>query len=97
MFDLMREFQVRKMEAIFFSFFRGQGDAEGCVCEIVFFFSLFNGHAPSVWKFLGQELNPGVSCDPLHSCSNAGSFTHCTRLGIKPELPQHLEPLLSDS
>ena len=34
----------------------------------------FYGHTPGIWKFLGQGLNPNHSCNPCHSCGNAGSF-----------------------
>ena len=34
----------------------------------------FNGHTHSIWKSLGQELNPSDSCNLCHSCGNAGFF-----------------------
>ena len=37
----------------------------------IYHFSFF-GCTCGIWKFLGQELNPG------NSCSSAGSLTHCT-------------------
>ena len=51
-----------------------------CLPRIIFsfyrlcFFLFFNGHTCSVWKFLGQGLNPSCSCDLCHRCSNTGSF-----------------------
>ena len=46
----------------------------GCIC--------------SIWKFLDQGLNPSSICDLCHSCSNAGSWTHCAGPGIKPAAPE---------
>ena len=40
----------------------------GCLC--VYFY----GHIHSIWKLLGQGLNPRHSCYLHHSCGNAGSF-----------------------
>ena len=56
------------------------------IADIIFFF--FSGCPCNIWKFWGQGLNPGWSCNLHHSCSNARSLTHCTRLGIKPVPPQ---------
>ena len=39
----------------------------------LFFFSLY-GRTHSIWKFLGQGLNPGHSCNLWCSCGNASSF-----------------------
>ena len=36
-------------------------------------------------EFSGQGSDLSWSCDLNHSCGNAGSLTHCARLGIKPE------------
>ena len=41
----------------------------------------FNGHICSVWKFLGQGLNPSCSCDLGPSCSNARTFNPLHRAG----------------
>ena len=35
-------------------------------------------------EFPGQGSDPSHSCDLCCSCSNAGSLTHCVRLGIEP-------------
>ena len=51
-------------------------------------FSFLLGCTHSIWKLLGWGLNPSYSCDLCHSCSNAGSLTHCAGSGIKPALPQ---------
>ena len=64
-----------------------------CLPRIIFsfyrlcFFLFFNGHTCSVWKFLGQGLNPSCSCDLCHNISNTRDLTPCTGLGIKPESP----------
>ena len=34
----------------------------------------FNGCTCSIWKFLGQGLNPSCTCNLCRSCDNAGSF-----------------------
>ena len=44
-------------------------------------------------EFLGQGLNLSWSCNLHHSCSNAGSLTHCAGLGIEPLLPLRQMPL----
>ena len=49
------------------------------------FFSFF-GCTGSIWKFLGQGLNPSHICDICLSCSNAESLTHHAR--IKPAMPE---------
>ena len=59
-----------------------------------FFFFFFYGHTHSIWKFLDQGLNPSHSCDLCHSCSNAGSLTHCARPGVEPALPQRQEKII---
>lgn len=41
-----------------------------------------------MWKFPHQGLNLSQSCKLCHSCSNAGSLTHCPRLGTEPA-PSH--------
>ena len=56
------------------------------LCTHIFFFSFSTAHM--TWKFPGQGLNLSWSCHLHHSCSNPGSLTHCTRLGIKPAPPQ---------
>ena len=48
-----------------------------------FFFFFFFSHPYGIWKFLGQRSNPTHSCDLHHRCSNAGSLTPCTGLGIE--------------
>ena len=40
-------------------------------------------------EFLGQRSNKSQSLNLCHSCSNAGSLTHFTRLGI--ELQRHCQ------
>ena len=50
-------------------------------------FFLFFGHPCDIWKFPGQGSNPSWSCNLCHSCINAGSPAHCTRLGIEPVFP----------
>jgi len=47
----------------------------------------FFSHPYRMWKFLGQGSNLSWSCDLRHSCSSAGSLTHCTGSGIKPVPP----------
>ena len=38
-------------------------------------------------EFPGQGSDPSHNCNLSHSCSNAGSLTHCARLRIKPSTP----------
>ena len=45
------------------------------------------------WKFPDQGSNLSHSCDLHHSCSNAGSLTHFTGLGIESILQQQPELL----
>ena len=55
------------------------------------FLSFFNDHTCGIWKLPGQGLNLSQSCNLRHirhSCSNAGSLSYCTGLGIEPALPQ---------
>ena len=35
-------------------------------------------------EFLGHRSDPSCSCNLHHSCSNAGSLTHCFRWGTEP-------------
>ena len=39
---------------------------------------------PTAYEFLGQGSDPSCSHDLSHSHGNAGSLTHCARLGIEP-------------
>ena len=39
--------------------------------------------------------SPSHSCNLCHSCSNAGSLTHCTGPGIKPRTPQRQHGILN--
>ena len=52
------------------------------VC-LFLFFSFFLA-APRHMKFLGQGSDLSCSCDLSHSCSDAGSLTHCAGLWIEP-------------
>ena len=49
-----------------------------------FYFILFFGCICGLWKLLGQKLNSSPNYNLHHSCSNAGSLTHCAGLGIEP-------------
>ena len=60
-----------------------------------FLLSFFSSCTCGPWKFLGQGSNLSHSCDLCHSCSNAGSGTHCARLGIRLMLPQRQRGLLN--
>ena len=51
------------------------------------FFSPFLA-APGHMELPGQGLDLNCSLDLSHSCGNAGSLTHCARLGIKTQIPQ---------
>ena len=53
--------------------------------NLFFFFFLF-WCGPGVWKSSGQGWNPSWSCNLCHSCSNAGSLTHCTRAGTPEQI-----------
>ena len=44
----------------------------------LFFFPLHTCHMSP-----GQGSNPRRSCNPCHSCGEAESLTHCTRLGME--------------
>ena len=44
-------------------------------------FCLFFGCILSIWKFLGQGLNPSHSHNLCHSCSSNGSLTYCNTAG----------------
>ena len=35
-----------------------------------------------IWKFPGQGSNLSYSCSLCHSCSNAGSLTHCPKISF---------------
>ena len=59
------------------------------------FFFFFFSHTCSVWKFPGQGWNPSCSCSLRHSCSNAISSTHCTRLRVESMLPQRPRRVLN--
>ena len=52
------------------------------------FLCLVFGHICSTWRFPGQGSNPSHSCKLHHSCSNAGSLTHCTRAEIEAMPPK---------
>ena len=55
----------------------------------IWWFSLFFFcHTHFIWKFPGQGLKLSRLCDLCHSCSIAGSLTHCSRPGIEPATPQ---------
>ena len=41
------------------------------------------GHTLSMWKFLGQRLNPNRNCNLCHSCSNTRSLS-CYATGQVP-------------
>ena len=47
--------------------------------DSIFFIDLpfFLAYTCGMWKFPGQALNPSYRCTLCHSCSNAGSVTHC--------------------
>ena len=49
------------------------------------FFSPFSGHTR---KFPDQGSSLSRSCNLYHSCSNAGSLTHCSGLGIELAPPE---------
>ena len=51
-----------------------------CICLLIYVLILF-GSSQSIWKSQGQGSNLSRSCDLSHSCSKAGSLTHCTTLG----------------
>ena len=55
------------------------GDPFNQVNSFFFFFGCTHG----IWRFPGQGLNLSCSCNQLHSFSNPGSLTHCTRPGIE--------------
>ena len=44
-----------------------------------FMFVLFSDHACSMWKFLGQGVNPSHSSDPSHHRDTTRLLTSCTR------------------
>ena len=48
------------------------------------FFFFLSGRTCSIWKFPGQGSNLSHRCNLYHSCSDDGSLTHCTELGIEP-------------
>ena len=47
------------------------------------FFFFFKHHTHSIWKFLGQGLNPSHICDLCHSWGNAESFNSLCQAGIQ--------------
>lgn len=49
------------------------------------FFSPIFGHTRGTWKFPGQGSNLNWICDLRDRCGKAGSFTHCTWPGVKPQ------------
>ena len=51
---------------------------------ILFFFSFHFWPPCSIWKLLGQGSDLSHSHNLSRSCGNAGTLTHCTRLGIEP-------------
>ena len=60
----------------------------------IHFSFFFYGFTHGIWRFPGQGLKLGHSCDLGCSCDightygHAGSLTHCTGLGIKLTSPQ---------
>ena len=56
------------------------------------FFLLLSHHM----EVSGPGIESSHSCDLCHSCSDAGSLTHCARLGIELTLPQQPKLLQSD-
>ena len=48
----------------------------------------FFGHTHGILTFPGQGLNLTCSSDLHYSCSDAGSFSQCSRLGMEPTPPQ---------
>lgn len=56
------------------------------------FLFLFWPHC-GIWNFLTQGSNPTCRCNLCHSWGNTRSLTHCSGLGIKPELQHGPEPL----
>lgn len=58
---------------------------------------LVYGRTYSVWKFLGQRLNPRHSRDLRRSPGNARSFNPRCQAGDQTEPAQRLEPLKLDS
>ena len=62
------------------------------VCFVCFF-----GCTRSILKFLGQGSNESHSCDLRYSCSNAGSLTRCSGLGIEPMWLQTMLNLMCHS
>ena len=51
-------------------------------------FYIYTDPTCSMYKFLGQGLNPSSSCNLCHSCGNVRSFAHCAGPGIEPALWQ---------
>ena len=46
----------------------------------------FNCHSCGIRKFLGQGLNPSLSCNLHPSCSNSWSLNYCSSQGLNPHL-----------
>ena len=58
-----------------------------------FFFFFFRFWLPcSLWKFLGQGSNLSQGYDLGHSCSNAGSLSHCAEPGMELAPPTETSP-----
>ena len=57
------------------------------ICSSLLFFFFF------FFEIADQVSILSCSCKPHHSFSNAGSLTHCDRLGIKPMPNQWPKPL----
>ena len=55
--------------------------------NLFLFFFFFPGRTCSMWKFLGQELDPCCSCSLHHSCDKTRSLTHCTTRELPPSFP----------
>ena len=55
-----------------------------CFAAIVngpFYFYFFNGYTHSIWRFLGQGLNPSCSHNLCHGSTNTGSFNPLCQAG----------------
>ena len=61
---------------------RAAGKTFSFLSFFFFFFFYFFSCTHDLWKFLGQGLNL------RHSCSKAGSLSHCARLRIELRPPQ---------
>ena len=49
------------------------------IWSLLFFFD-----CPAAMDFQGQASDLNRTYDLSHNCGNAGSLTHCARLGIEP-------------